>query len=83
MDNGNPNFDKYKEVFKNLTHCENVETPYDVVSIIISYDSTRAICILKESDVKSCIMQYDLDMIEKPTFTEDFIGTYIKMQEVE
>ena len=59
-----------------------MNTDFDVVSIIISYDSQRAICVQKANDEHYIITQYDLDNQEK-TFEENFKGNYIKMAEVE
>ena len=72
----------YSEIFKNLTELAVVETEYDIVSIIITYDSSRAITVQKEDDTHYCVNQFDLDTNAK-CFTEYFRGNYIKMSEVE
>lgn len=57
---GNPNFLPYKEIFKNLTKNDIVNTDYELISMLITYDSTRAISVQKLDDTEYWIMQYDL-----------------------
>lgn len=47
---GNPRFKNYSEVFKNLLQHSNVTTEYPICSMIITYDSTKAITVTKDND---------------------------------
>ena len=82
MDQGNPSFKNYEEIFKNLTNANKVPTQYDLVTISITYDSSRAITVPKDHDTHYVIKQYSLDTSEI-MFVEHYRGTYIKMKEIE
>ena len=80
---GNPNFENYAELFKNLTNNNQVKTQYDIVSAMITYDSTRVVTCTKDDDIHYVIKQYDLTNYNKSTFEEHYRGQYIKMKDVE
>ena len=80
---GNPNFENYSELFQNLTLLTPVKTQYDILSVIITYDSSRVVTVTKENDVHCVIKQYNLHDNNKLTFEEHYYGTYLKMKEVE
>ena len=46
----NPRFKNYSNVFKNLVKSTNVVTMYPIMSMIITYDSTKAITVTKKDD---------------------------------
>lgn len=80
----NSYFKNYGNIFNNLLKYTTVETPSDIVTCQISYDSTRAIAVLKESEYLYLIQMYDLETQEK-TFEEQIGGDpnqYIKVKEV-
>ena len=52
---GNPNFDNYADLFNNLTTSVLVKTQYDIVSVIISYDSSRVVTCTKDHDMHYCV----------------------------
>jgi hypothetical protein len=58
---------------------------YPIVSMIITYDSTKAITVTKRNDREYYVKQYDLESYEM-TFEEKIGGgelQYIKLKEVE
>jgi hypothetical protein len=57
---GNIRFDSYKGVFKNLINRNKIITMYPIVSMIITYDSTRAITVTKADDWTSYVKMYCL-----------------------
>ena len=59
-----------------------IVTMYEVVSMIISYDSTRAITVTKKDWTTSYIKMYCLTNYCL-MFEEEFVGTNIKIKEVE
>jgi hypothetical protein len=81
----NPRFKNYSGVFKNLVKSTNVVTKYPIVSMIITYDSTKAITVTKYNDREYYVKQYDLETYDL-TFEEKIGGgadQYIKLKEVE
>ena len=82
MDSGNPQLENYKELFQNLTNNHVQVTAYDIVSIIITYDSKRCITVTKDNDEHYVIKQYSL-RTNLITWEKAFKGSYIKMKEVE
>lgn len=84
----NTRFKNYANVFKNLVKQSTVTTLFPIVSIIITYDSQRAVTVTKRNDEEYWIKQYSLETYEL-TFQE-MIGCedqiprkYIKIKEVE
>jgi hypothetical protein len=82
----NPRFRNFSGIFKNLIKNSNVTTMDPIVSMIITYDSSKAITVTKRSDQEYYVKQYDLETYEL-TF-EERIGNdsrqhYIKLKEVE
>ena len=57
-------------------------TKFPICSVIISYDSTRAITVTKENDRSYFVRMFCLEST-KETFTEQIQGNYIKLKEVE
>lgn len=81
----NPRFKNYKELFNNLLKSTDVTTMYPICTVIISYDSTRAITVTKKDDKEYYIKMYDLESYDM-TFEEKVGGEdndYIKLKEVE
>ena len=81
----NPRFKNFSEVFRNLVKSTNVVTMYPIVSMIITYDSTKAVTVTKKNDREYYVKQYDLESYEL-TFEEKIGGgadQYIKLKEVE
>lgn len=59
-----------------------VDTELDVVNIIITYDSKHCIAIVNDKDEYFEVQGYDLNTFE-PKFKSTFVGTYIKMNQIE
>ena len=81
-DEGNKNFQNFDHIFKNLTLTNKVMTEYPLVSVTISFDSSRAITVTKDDETHYCVKQYDMDSQEL-VFAEHFYGEYIKIKEIE
>lgn len=84
----NMRFKNYQKIFKNLIKYKSVPTMYPLISMLISYDSTRAVTVTKKSDSESIIKMYSLvrDEDYKMCFEEHVGGSpeqYIKIKEVE
>ena len=69
-------------MFNELIKQQSVETKYPIVSMMITYDSTRAVIVSKVDDQEYLVQMYDLETYQIQ-FEESFIGTYIKRKEVE
>lgn len=81
----NQRFCNYKNVFTNLLDTKPVVTMYSIVSMSISFDSTRAITTTKNNDQEYWIKMYDLANGDL-TFEEKVGGhpdQYIKLKEIE
>ena len=65
----NPRFKNYSDVFNQLVKSSDVPTQYPIVSMIITYDSTKAITVTKKNDREYWVRQYDLESYER-TFEE-------------
>ena len=72
----------YANMFKDLIKQQSVVTMWPIVSMIITYDSTRAVTVTKKDDQEYFVKMYDLESYEL-TFEESFKGCYIKLKEVE
>ena len=72
----------YANMFKDLIKQQSVVTKYPIVSMIITYDSTRAVTVTKKDDQEYLVKMYDLETYQMK-FEESFKGTYIKLKEVE
>lgn len=83
----NPSFRNYFDAFENLTTDLQIATDSPVVSIMITYDSSRALTVQKKTDREYFVHQYDLTNDKFDClFSEDFgsVDTYyIKMKDVE
>lgn len=55
---------------------------YPIVSMVISFDSTRGITVTKKDDFESWVKMYDLNTGELK-FEEKIFGDLIKIKEVE
>jgi len=81
----NPRFKNYSNIFKNMVKSSEVVTMYPIVSMIITYDSTRAVTVTKASDREYWVKMYSLETYEL-CFEEKIGGgedQYIKLKEVE
>ena len=78
-------FKNYKDIFTQLIKYKSVPTKYPLVSMIISYDSTRAITVTKASEHESIIKMYCLK--DYSIKFEEHVGgkeeQFIKIKEVE
>ena len=61
----NSNFKNYSNMFDNLTRANAIMTLYPIVSIMITYDSSRAITVTKKNDREYHVDQFDL---QDPSF---------------
>ena len=79
-------FHNYKDIFCNLIKQSSVITSHPIITMIITYDSTRAVTVSKKDDQEAVINMYDLETNEQ-TFEEQIGGDnddqYIKVKEVE
>ena len=57
----NPRFKNFSDVFKNLVKENNVRTKYPIISMLITYDSSRAVTVTKNTDCEWWVKQYDLE----------------------
>ena len=57
----NPRFRNYTNIFKDLVKQNNIVTMYPIVSMIITYDSTKAVTVTKKNDQTYYVKQYDLE----------------------
>lgn len=55
---------------------------YPIVSMVISYDSSRGVTVTKKDDFESWVKMYDLNTGELK-FEEKVEGQYLKLKEVE
>lgn len=81
----NPRFRHYKDVFQNLLKQTAVVTMYPIVSVTVTYDSTKAITVSKKNEREYYVKQYDLETYEM-TFEEKIGGnedSFIKLKEIE
>ena len=65
----NPRFRNYREHLNNLLKTHNVTTRFPIQSVVISYDSTRAITVTLKDDREWYIQMFDLESYEL-TFEE-------------
>jgi hypothetical protein len=70
----NPRFKNYSAIFKGLVKNSSVTTMYPIISMMITYDSTKAITVTKKDDTEYYIKQYDLESYEM-TFEEKVGGS--------
>jgi hypothetical protein len=81
----NMRFKNYKSVFTNLIKYKNVATAYPIITMMISYDSTRALTVTKAAENRSILKMYSLKDYEI-TFHEELGNNpddYIKCKEIE
>jgi hypothetical protein len=75
---------KYYQIFTSLLRTDSVVTDYDIINMIISYDSQRAISVQKKEDNESYIVQYSIQTRQK-LFEEKIGGgenDQVKVKEV-
>ena len=68
-----------------MIKTNNVTTLYPIVSVIITYDSARAVTVTKKNPQEYYVKMYDLESNEM-VFEEKIGGNesdYIKLKEVE
>ena len=56
----NMRFKNYKSVFTNLIKYRNVATAFPIITMMISYDSTRALTVTKAAENRSILKMYSL-----------------------
>ena len=76
------NMKEYSHMFNELIKQQTVETSHPIVSMMITYDSTRTVLVSKVNDQEYLVQMYDLQTYQIQ-FQESFKGTYIKLKEVE
>lgn len=81
----NMRFKNYKNVFTNLIKYRNVATAYPIITMMISYDSTRALTVTKAAENRSILKMYSLKDYEITFHEELGLGEndYIKCKEME
>ena len=72
----------HKQLFTGLLKQTQVITLYPIISLLITYDSTRAITVTKKNDQMHFVKMYDLETYEL-LFEEKYEGSCIKFKEVE
>lgn len=65
-----------------MTKRNQVDTEFDVVAMIITYDSKHALSIVSKSDEEFYVQEYDLNTSERK-FSQVYRGRYIKMSLIE
>jgi hypothetical protein len=71
-------------VFSNIIKLKPVQTLFPLASMIITFDSKRAVSVTREDDETFYVKQYELTgEVVLPVFEEMITGTYIKLKEVE
>lgn len=75
-------FNKYGDLFQDLTKREHVDTELDVINIIITYDSKYCIAIVNNKDEHFELQGYSLKTYGN-TFKKEWKGDYIKMNVIE
>jgi hypothetical protein len=76
---------KYRHIFQNLLKTNSIVTQYPIMTMLISYDSQRAISVQVKSDHEAYIVQHSIQTQEL-TFKMKFGGSetnYIKLKEVQ
>ena len=79
---GLDNFKKYGDLFQDLTLRSAVDTGYDVVNVIITYDSKHCVAIVNNKDEYFELQGYSLTTYEQ-VFKKVYQGVYIKMNLIE
>jgi len=81
-----PRFSNYRNLFNNLVKTSKVPTTYPISSVIITFDSSKAVTVTKHNDYDWYrVEMYNLETGE-PCFEEQIGGAetdYIKLKEVE
>ena len=75
-------FNKYGDLFQDLTKREHVDTELDVININITYDSKFCIAIVNNKDEHFELQGYSLKTYSN-TFKKEWKGEYIKMNVIE
>jgi hypothetical protein len=79
---GLENFKQHGDLFQDLTLRSFVDTNYDVINIIITYDSQNCIAIVNKKDEHFEVQGYSLTTYQQ-VFKKCFDGEYIKMNLIE
>lgn len=79
---GLENFNKYGDLFQDLTLRTAVDTFHDVINVVITYDSQNCIAIVNKKDEHFEIQGVSLTTHQQ-VFKRCFNGEYIKMNLVE
>ena len=69
-------------MFRDLTLRTWVDTEYDVICVIITYDSKYAVAVVNDRDEHFELQGYSLTTYQK-VFEQQYKGTYIKMNQIE
>tara|TARA_B110000285_G_C15078108_1_gene591907 strand:+ start:162 stop:1631 length:1470 start_codon:yes stop_codon:yes gene_type:complete len=75
-------FNKYGELFQDLTLRTFIDTEMDVVQVIITYDSKKCVAIINDKDEHFEVVGYSLTK-HNQIFRRVYDGTYIKMNNIE
>ena len=75
-------FEKYGELFQDLTTRSYIPTGKDIINIIITYDSKHAVAIMSNKPEVFAVKGYDLNTQDE-VFCKDFEGEYLKMNVIE
>lgn len=81
----NMRFKNYKNIFTNLIKYRSVQTAFPLVSMMIAYDSSRALTVTKAAENRSILKMYSLKDYEI-TFHEELGNKeedFIKCKEIE
>jgi hypothetical protein len=79
---GLENFNKYGDLFQDLTLRTAIDTIYDVINVIITYDSKSCVAIVNRKDEHFEVLGYSL-ATQDLVFKKHFDGVYIKMNLIE
>ena len=81
----NPKFNKQKTLFDNMLKSKRIESKSPIMSMMITYDSSKVFTVTKMNDIECRIKQYDL-VTYQITFSETIggkPGDHIKLKEIE
>jgi len=75
-------FSNYGKLFSDLTKRQHIDTGFDVVTIIITYDSQYCVAIVRNGDAQYDLQSYSLRTF-KSHFKRSYDGDFLKMALIE
>lgn len=75
-------FSSYGRLFSDLTKRQQIDTGFDVVTIIITYDSQYCVALVRNGDAQYDLQAYSLRTF-KSHFNRSYDGEFLKMALIE